>query len=67
MERVTVTLNEENVEYINERSGDEGNFENESEVVNEAVRRMRTEREEGVGAYKPIDEVHRDLCEEGKL
>lgn len=67
MERLTVKLDEENFEYINEKSGDEGDFENESAVVNEAVRRMRTGDEGGVGAYEPLDEVHRELREKGEL
>ena len=64
MERLTVTLDEENVEYIKEQSGDEGDFENESAVVNEAVRRMRTGDGDGVEKYKAIDELHRELREE---
>lgn len=63
MARLTVTLDEENVEYIHEQTGDEGDFENESAVVNEAVRRMRTDSEDGVEAYEPLDEVHRELRE----
>lgn len=67
MASLTVTLDEENVEYINEQSGDEGDFESESAVVNEAVRRMRTGGEDGVKAYEPLDEVHRELREKGEL
>ena len=67
MERITVTLDEENVEYIKEQSCGEGDFENESAVVDEAVRRMRTVEEEGVGAYKPLEEVHQELRENGEL
>ena len=64
MERLTVTLDEENVEYIDKQSGDEGDFENESAVVNEAVRRMRAGDGDGVKKYKAIDELHRELREE---
>jgi len=67
MARLTVTLDEENVEYIKEQSGDEGDFENESAVVDEAVRRMRTGDEDSVAAYKPLDEVHRELRENEEL
>jgi len=67
MARVTVTLDEENAEYIDEMS-DKGDFENESTVVNEAVRRMRTDVEcrggGSVAAYEPLDEVHQELREE---
>lgn len=42
MARLTVTLKDENDEYINEQSGDGGGFDSKSAVVNEAVRRMRT-------------------------
>lgn len=64
MERLTVTLDEENFEYINEQTDDKGDFENESAVVNEAVRLMRTDEEDGVEKYKAIDELHRELREE---
>lgn len=64
MKRLTVTLDEENAEYIDEQSGDRGDFESGSAVINEAVRRMRTGDENGVGAYEPIDEAHRKLREE---
>lgn len=67
MVRLTVTLDAENAEYINEKTGDEGDFENESAVVNEAVRRMRTDGEDGVGAYEPLDERHQELRENGEL
>lgn len=66
MARLTVTLGEDNAEYIDEQSGDEGGFENESAVINEAVRRMRKDGEGGGGveAYEPLDEVHQELRKE---
>lgn len=74
MARMTVTIDQENAEYVADQAGEEGEFESEREVVNAAVRRMRSTggeekndngsspRHEGAVSLT-IEELHREVRE----